>query len=79
MVGEDTDETGDNSFNSKNVWQRFSVIVAGPVFNFILAFIFALILVGIIGYDTPSVYKVEPDGPAWEAGIRDGDIIKRCV
>lgn len=29
MVGEDTDETGENSFNSKSVWQRFSVIVAG--------------------------------------------------
>lgn len=69
MVGEDTDETGENSFNSKSVWQRFSVIVAGPVFNFILAFIFALILVGIIGYDTPSVYKVEADGRPWEAGI----------
>lgn len=76
MVGEDTDETGENSFNSKSVWQRFSVVVAGPVFNFILAFIFALILVGIVGYDTPSVYKVEQGGPAWEAGIRDGDIIK---
>lgn len=76
MVGEDTDETGENSFNSKSVWQRFSVVVAGPVFNFILAFIFALILVGMVGYDTPSVYKVEQGGPAWEAGIRDGDIIK---
>ncbi len=76
MVGEDTDETGDNSFNSKSVWQRFQVIVAGPLFNFILAFFFALILVGIIGYDTPSVYKVEENGPAWEAGIRDGDVIK---
>ena len=76
MVGEDTDETGDNSFNSKGVWQRFSVIAAGPVFNFILAFVFAVILVSIVGFDTPVVYKVEEGGPAWEAGIRDGDVIQ---
>lgn len=76
MVGEDTDETGDNSFNSKGVWQRFSVIAAGPVFNFILTFVFAVILVSIVGFDTPVVYKVEEGGPAWEAGIRDGDVIQ---
>ena len=76
MVGEDSDEVGENSFNSKTVWQRISVVAAGPVFNFILAFIFSLILVGIVGYDTPSVYKVEENGPAWEAGIQDGDIIR---
>lgn len=76
MVGEDTDEMGENSFNSKTVWQRISVVAAGPVFNFILAFIFSLILVGIVGYDTPVVYKTEENGPAWEAGIREGDIIK---
>ena len=70
MVGEDTDETGDNSFNSKGVWQRFSVIAAGPVFNFILAFVFAVILVSIVGFDTPVVYKVEEGGPAWEAEFR---------
>ena len=76
MVGEDSDEVGENSFNSKTVWQRISVVAAGPVFNFILAFIFSLILVGIVGYDTPSVYKVEENGPAWEAGIQDGDNIR---
>jgi regulator of sigma E protease len=76
MVGEDTDETGENSFNSKGVWQRFSVVAAGPVFNFILAFVFALILVAIVGYDTPTVYDVEENGPAWEAGIEAGDVIK---
>ena len=57
MVGEDSDDLSENSFNSKSVWQRISVVAAGPVFNFILAFVFALVLVGIVGYDTPVVYK----------------------
>lgn len=76
MVGEDSDDLSENSFNSKSVWQRISVVAAGPVFNFILAFVFALVLVGIVGYDTPVVYKTEVDGPAYEAGIMEGDIIK---
>lgn len=77
MVGEDTDETGANSFNSKGPWQRFSVIVAGPVFNFIMAFVFAMILVIMVGYDTPVVYKVIEGEPAAEAGIQAGDVIKK--
>ena len=76
MVGEDTDDLSENSFNSKSVWQRISVVAAGPVFNFILAFIFSLILVSIVGYDTPVVYMTEQGGPAYEAGILEGDIKK---
>lgn len=76
MVGEDTDEVGEKSFNSKRPWQRFSVIAAGPVFNFIMAFAFAMILVLIVGYDTPVVYQVVEGGPAAEAGIQAGDVIK---
>ena len=76
MVGEDTDDLSENSFNSKSVWQRISVVAAGPVFNFILAFIFSVILVAIVGYDTPVVYKTENYGPAYEAGILAGDVIK---
>ena len=40
MLGEDQDQNMDNehSFYAKNVWQRVSVLVAGPGFNFILAF-----------------------------------------
>ena len=78
MVGEDTDDVSDNSFNVKSVWQRISVVAAGPIFNFILAFIFALVLVGFVGYDTPVVYKTDENGPAWEAGIQAGDIIKEA-
>lgn len=76
MVGEDTDETGDNSFNAKGPWQRLSVIAAGPVFNFIIAFVFAMILLLLVGYDTPAVYKVIDGEPAAEAGMMAGDVIK---
>ena len=40
-MGEDEKEDlSEGSFNSKSPWRRISVIAAGPVFNFILAFVF---------------------------------------
>ena len=40
MMGEDdVDDIEEGSFNSKSVWARISVIAAGPVFNFIFAFV----------------------------------------
>ena len=44
MMGEDdADDTAEGSFNSKSVWARISVIAAGPIFNFILAWSFVLL------------------------------------
>ncbi|GHU43556.1 putative zinc metalloprotease [Clostridia bacterium] len=77
MEGEDGDgETSEpNSFQSKSVWARISVVAAGPIFNFILAFVLALIFVSIIGYDKPVVGQVKEGFPAQEAGIQAGDTI----
>ncbi len=75
-MGEDDEATDSpGNFNNKSVWARISVIVAGPVFNFILAFIFAVILIGLVGYDKPVVDSVEEGYPAKEAGIGPGDTI----
>ena len=54
MMGED-DEASDapGNFNNKSVWARISVIAAGPVFNFILAFIASIVLIMMVGYDAP--------------------------
>ena len=42
MLGEDTaEEVIPGSFNSKSVWARMAVVAAGPVFNFIMAFVCA--------------------------------------
>ena len=75
MGEDDSESTAPGSFNSKSVWARISVILAGPVFNFILAFVLAVILVGIAGYDKPEVAAVDEGYPAYEAGIEAGDII----
>ncbi len=75
MMGEDSDDTSDGSFNSKSVWARISVIAGGPVFNFILAFVLSVILVGMIGYDEPVIGDVTPGYSAQEQGLQAGDRI----
>lgn len=49
MVGEDEECNEEEAFGSKSVWARISVVAAGPVFNFILAFLLAMILIGVNG------------------------------
>ncbi len=75
MEGEDADSEDERSFGKKSVWARISVVVAGPVFNFIMAFVFAFILLCNIGYDLPTVMDVEAGYPAAEAGLKEGDTI----
>jgi len=54
---------------------RFLTLVAGPGFNFILAFLFSLIIVGSYGVDLPVIAKLSEDGAAIEAGLKEGDTI----
>lgn len=76
MLGEDTDEEHlPGSFNAASTWGRISVVAAGPVFNFILAFIFSVIIVACIGYESPEILQVEKGSAAEAAGIQAGDLI----
>lgn len=77
MKGEDEEDASEGSFGSKSVLKRVLIVAAGPVFNFILAFICSLFLIGAIGYDAPTVLKVTDGYPAAEAGIAAGDTITR--
>lgn len=63
------------SFAKCKVWQRMLIVAAGPVFNFLLAFLFSIFLIGAAGYDPPVVLKVSDGFPAREAGIAAGDEI----
>ena len=75
MLGEDEATTQAGSFASKSVWTRISVIAAGPIFNFILAFVLSVIIIGSIGVDKPVILAVSEGFPAAEAGIQKGDTI----
>lgn len=75
MEGEDGESDDDKAFGKKSVWARISVVVAGPVFNFILAYVLAVILIGCIGVDRPVVSEVMKGYSAEEAGLKPDDVI----
>lgn len=77
MLGEDGGEEGEGTFGSASVWARISVIAAGPLFNFILAFMLSVFIVGNVGYDAPVLQGVSEGSPAQEAGLQKGDRIIR--
>ncbi len=84
MAGENPDDarTGaPDEFLSKSKWQRFQVLVMGPVMNLALA----LVVMALVFYQGAEVPKFEsepvvvgsvlPDSAGAEAGIRRGDRI----
>ena len=67
----------EKSFASKSVWARIAVIAAGPVFNFLLAFVCAVVIVGSLGYDPCDIDVIKDNSPATEAGLQEGDVITK--
>lgn len=67
-------EESEGSFNKAKVWTRISTVAAGPVFNFILGGIIAVVMVSMIQINLP-VIRVSENGPAMEAGLETGDRI----
>jgi len=67
-------ELESKSYRSKAIWQRAAVILAGPAFNAVLAF---LVLTGLFLNGVPSLApvfaRILPGSPAAEAGFRPGD------
>ncbi len=84
MAGENPDDarTGaPDEFLSKSKWERFQVLIMGPVMNLALAVI-VMALVLYQGADLPAfaeqpavVGSVEQGSPAEAAGVRPGDLI----
>ena len=71
-------EDSEGSFLNASVWGRISTVAAGPIFNFILAFIIAFVMVNmkdIIAIRDPIATQVAEGGGAEAAGLQDGDRI----
>lgn len=75
MLGEDEELDVEGSFNSKSALARISVVAAGPIFNFILAFVAAVVILSLVGYDPAIIMEVEEGSPAAEVGLEQGDLI----
>ena len=67
MEGEDENSDDERAFNKKGVWARISVVAAGPIFNFIMAFVFSVFLIGNVGIDKPVLTDVIEGYAAEEA------------
>jgi regulator of sigma E protease len=67
------------TLQAKPVWQRFLVVLAGPVTNFIAAIAIFTVYFGVAGVpQTPAtIAQVAPGTPAAAAGLRPGDHIVR--
>lgn len=76
MKGEDScEEDSKDSFYNKTILQKLAVIFAGPLMNFILAFVIFLFFALTSGFATTTVKEVLPNYPAQQAGILKGDKI----
>lgn len=71
----DPDHLEESTYRNSNVYSRMAVVLAGPFFNFILAFILALFVVGYGGYSTAKLIDITPGSPAEAAGLKAGDEI----
>ncbi|MDP8246313.1 MAG: RIP metalloprotease RseP [Candidatus Hinthialibacter antarcticus] len=59
-------------------WKRMAIVVAGPLMNFVLAFILYVFILGWFGeaYTATTTVGHVPKGSwGWELGLRDGDNI----
>ncbi len=84
FVGED-DVDGSHvdqasAFNNQPVWKRLLTVFSGPLMSFVLAFAVLVFYLWIGGINTRTDYidhfiKVSATGPAYSAGLQDGDVI----
>ncbi|MDO9529461.1 MAG: RIP metalloprotease RseP [Syntrophales bacterium] len=81
LLGESSDDQlseddEKRSFLRQHVLRRIGIVAAGPVFNFLFAIIvFAIVYMVGVPVLTPEVGDVQKGSPAFQAGIKGGDII----
>jgi regulator of sigma E protease len=66
------------SFHHRPIWQRFLIVLAGPMANFLLAILIFAAFFALIGVPrTPNVVgQLQPAGVAQQIGLKPGDRIE---
>lgn len=78
LAGMDGEKSVDpRQYPNRPLWQRFSVIFAGPVMNLLLAAVLYVMVFGPVGMPTTTTTVAETVAhyPAAKAGVRPGDRI----
>ncbi|SHJ44252.1 RIP metalloprotease RseP [Tepidibacter formicigenes] len=75
MEGEDEVSDDPRSFNNKNVFQKISIIFAGPLMNFVLAILLFTLMSMYQGVPSTTIKNTINNLPAQEVGIKPGDKI----
>lgn len=85
-VKNDSDAKGDSGFlkerqgiayGDAKLFSRMSIVLAGPIFNFVMAYLLALVVVWFTGSTKPVITGVIDGYPAQMAGIEPGDVITK--
>lgn len=74
-LAEEKGELSEGAFPNAPVWARFATVFAGPLFNFLTAYIMALIFVWNCGVVDTQLQVVYEGSAAEEAGLEVGDVI----
>ena len=83
MAGENLDDDDlekipkEKRLQSKSAWQRFLIMVFGPMNNFILAVVLLLFISLVWGGTTltPKITSIEAGSAAYKAGIQKNDLV----
>lgn len=76
MEGEDEDSEDPNSFSKKPLYQRFLIVLAGPMMNFVIAIIIFMIVSFNTGVAGTRITKIVKETPAAVSDIKIGDQIE---
>jgi len=79
--GDEQNSSDPGAFMNHPRWQRMLIGVAGPVFNFILAFVLMLVYFNFIN-EVPDIRTVKlewitPGSAAEQAGLKPGDVVTK--
>lgn len=75
MEGEEEHSESTRAFNKKPVLTRAAVIAAGPLANILTAVVLLTIYFSVTGYAINRISYVEENSPAYNASLKEGDII----
>jgi len=77
IEGEEGDSKDENAFSNKAPWKRIVVLVAGVLFNAILATVIFLSVNLVTPTYSTQIVNLDENSVAYAAGLRDGDVVTK--